>query len=171
MLNPGTNTVERRVAVGAVPVDFAVHPVTGDVWVLNGGDMSISIVHPDNQVETVPLSGYGERSPSNRPNNILLDPERNQFYITDAYNKVFVYNLATRKEIKQIVTGPALVGPRVMAIIGGELHVVTTNADQTQGGVGGASVVVVNREALTVTRSIYGLGFFPNAIVAYPEPQ
>lgn len=158
VLHPETRVVERTVAVGSVPVDFAVHKTTGVVYVINGGDRSLSLVHPDNRVETYPLSGYTDRD-NQRPTAILLDDDRGRFYVADGYRYLVVYDLATRTEVKRIQITPDY-GPIYMARVGDDLWVTNANAR-------GGSVHVVNRDSLTVTRVIGGLGVGPSGIVEF----
>ncbi len=160
VFHPTTLALEHTVAVGSVPVDFAVHKTSGDVYVINGGDKSLSIVKSgSNRAETYPLAGYDERD-NQRPTNIVLDEAKNRFYISDGYRNVFVYNLATRQEVKRIPISPEY-GPLDLALVGNELWV--TNAHY-QGG----SVSVINGD--TVTRVITGMNSFPKGIVEFGSP-
>ncbi|TXH03363.1 MAG: hypothetical protein E6R05_03215 [Candidatus Moraniibacteriota bacterium] len=158
VLNSETRAVERTVAVGSVPVDFAVHKTTGIVYVINGGDRSLSLVYPDNRVETYPLAGYTDRD-NQRPTAILLDEDKGRFYVADGYRYVVVYDLASRAEIKRIQIAPDY-GPIYLARVGDDLWV--TNAHY-QGG----SVQVINRDSLTVTRVISGMGVGPSGIAEF----
>ena len=158
VLNSETRAVERTVAVGSVPVDFAVHKTTGVVYVINGGDRSLSLVYPDNRVETYPLAGYTDRD-NQRPTAILLDEDKGRFYVADGYRYVVVYDLASRAEIKRIQIAPDY-GPIYLARVGDDLWV--TNA-YYQGG----SVQVINRDLLTITRVISGMGVGPSGIAEF----
>jgi DNA-binding beta-propeller fold protein YncE len=154
VLSPTTLALERKVAVGSVPVDFAVHPTSGDVWVLNGGDKSLSVVHPNGAVETQVLSGFNE-NPYQRPTNIVLDIAKNQVYITDGYQNLIVYDLATRREVRRIPLGTIYSSPRGMVIRGDELYVVIANR---------GSVMKVNRDTFAVSTFTTGLGVYPGML-------
>ena len=154
MLNRTTLALERKVKVGSVPVDFAVHPTSGDVWVLNGGDKSLSVVHPNGNVETTPMSGLNE-SPYQRPTSILLDVGRNRAYITDWYQNVLVYDLTTRREVRRISLGTIGSSPRTMLLRGSDLYVVLTNR---------GTVMKVNVDTFAVTTFTTSLGAFPGSL-------
>lgn len=153
VLNPTTFALERKVAVGSVPVDFAVHP-SGDIWVLNGGDKSLSVVHPNGTVDTQVLSGFNE-NPYQRPTNIILDVAKNHVYITDGYQNLVVYDLTTRREVRRIPLGTIYSSPRGMVIRGDELYVVIANR---------GSVMKVNRDTFTVSTFTTGLGAYPGML-------
>ncbi len=154
VLNPTTLALERKVAVGSVPVDFAVHPTSGDVWVLNGGDKSLSVVHPNGAVETQVLTGFSE-NPYQRPTNIVLDIAKNHVYITDGYQNLVVYDLTTRREMRRIPLGTTYSSPRGMVIRGDELYVVIANR---------GSVMKVNRDTFAVSTFTTGLGVYPGML-------
>lgn len=165
VLNPTTFALERKVPVGSVPVDFAVHPASGDVWVINGGDRSLSIVRPSDRraedVETIPLVGYDTRG-NQRPSGIVMDVAKNQVYITDGYRTVFVYDLRTRTEKAQIAISPTH-GPGNIALVGDKLYVSNLHYE-------GGLLMTINRDTLAVTRTVPGLGLMPNSVVLFPSP-
>lgn len=153
VLDPATLALELKVKVGSVPVDFAVHP-SGDVWVLNGGDKSLSVVHPNGTVETQVLGGFNE-NPYQRPTNIVLDSAKNHVYITDGYQNLVVYDLTTRREVRRIPLGTIYSSPRGMVIRGDDLFVVLANR---------SSVMKVNRDTFAVSTFTTGLGVYPGML-------
>jgi DNA-binding beta-propeller fold protein YncE len=154
VLNPTTFALERKVKVGSVPVDFAVHPTSGDVWVINGGDKSLSVVHPNGNVETMPMSGLSE-SAYQRPTNIVMNTGKGQVYITDGYQNLIVYDMATRREVRRIPLGTVGSSPRTMLLRGLDLYVVLTNR---------GTVMKVNVDTFEVTTFATSLGVFPGVL-------
>ncbi len=157
VLDPATFALVRKVSVGSVPVDFVVHPTSGDGWVLNGGDKTISVVRSNNQVETFTPAGYTNEA--QRPTAIALDVAKGHAYVADSYNTVFTYDVATRKEVWRLVIGSAFTSPQFIGVYNGEIW--TSNA-----GNGASSMSVINPDTFAF-RTITGFGYYPGPITPF----
>ena len=153
-LHPTSYAVEQTYAVGSVPTAFRVHDVTGQVWVANAGDKTISIVNPTSgQVETM---GLGFTRTQQRPEGLLLDLARNRVFVTDGESKVYVYDLSTRREVAQFTLGVGTTVPKQLAILGNELWVTCANG----------TVVAINLDTLAITRTLI-VGNSPVGLTSY----
>lgn len=155
-LDPVSHTVAKTYAVGSVPVEFDVDPGNGDVWVVNAGDKTVSIVHPSTgQVETWTPPAPRFADSSQRPWGIVLDPDKDRVYITDSASLVVVYELSTRRELTLVNLGLGTFPGRLM-IRGDELWIACN----------GGMIAIVDRDTLVVDKMI-AVGAYPNAFASY----
>lgn len=90
--------------VGSVPQGIDRDPTTGDLYVVNSGDRTLSIIRAvSGEVQTFSLAssfvGY------QRPMRIKIDQARKRFYVTDYLGAVIAFNLADRREVARAPVG------------------------------------------------------------------
>lgn len=128
------------IQVGSVPQGIDRDPVTGDVYVTNGGDGTISVIsHATGQVEKVLLPTF---TGFQRPIGIKVDRSRGKIYVTDYVGAVVVLDLVTRQEVARVPVGSR---PVDMVPVGNLLYVACRR---------GTSVFVIDLDTLKVTRTI-----------------
>lgn len=92
--------VVEKIKVGSDPVAMTYDKGTGDVFVVNNSSGTISRIAPDYQVKTVDLHSpaYYESSPMSL---FYLNVEKKLFIINSSIAKLFVYDVASDKVIKE----------------------------------------------------------------------
>jgi YVTN family beta-propeller protein len=86
------------IKVGTLPWGICVNPRTGDVYVLNMWDKSVSIIKGNSVVATVPLDGYLD-------NGLAVTPDGSRLFVADHCSKVYVIDTANYTVLTTINTG------------------------------------------------------------------
>lgn len=161
VLNSETLSLERIIPTGSVPVDFSINRLTGEVFVLNGGDRTVTVYDPRNgAVETIALPGYSGLY--DRPTGIVVNGAGGYFAVTDSKENLVVYSLANHQEVKRVPAGQ-LAGR--VALIRDRLYVTSLDPSDAFG-----FLTEIDADTLVVTRVLGGLGRYPFAIVGVPGP-
>ena len=77
MINPTTNTVTATIPVGSDPQGVAVSPETGDVYVTNFGDGTVSVINPATNTVTATIPD------STNVFGVAVSPETGDVYVTN----------------------------------------------------------------------------------------
>lgn len=149
-----TYQVTNRFQVGSVPQGIDRDSATGDLYVVNSGDRSLSVIDRNGRVTTVSLAAAF--TGMQRPMRIKIDQSRKKFYVTDYLGSVVVFDLATRREVNRLPTG---VLPIDLAMSADSLYVVSMDGKVTE----------ITLDTPTVRRTFSGLGWNSYAIDLYTK--
>src|SRR5579862_3343421 len=95
----GAQTVAATVAVGTQPFAVAVNPVTNQIYVVNYGGNSVTVI--DGATNTTTTLAVGSN-----PVGVAVNPITNQIYVTNYYSSsVTVINGATNTVITTVSVG------------------------------------------------------------------
>jgi YVTN family beta-propeller protein len=113
--------VEALLRVGGTPVDLAMKPDGGEVFVCNGEAQTISVVSPySNEVDQSFLSG-------DQPVRALVSADNATLYVSNAAsNSVAVFDAPTRKLITTVPVGSR---PGALALTPAENMLLVADAD------------------------------------------
>lgn len=164
-IDAATKEVTGRFAVGSVPQDIARDPVTGDLYVVNTGDRSLSIIaYGSRQVRTALLATF---TGLEQPRRIIIDRPRGRFYVSDdvgdfvEMGRVVVYSLPKASDpstIELVARVPVRRMPIGMTPVKNLLYVTSSWE---------GSVDVVDLDKLSVVQTITGVGTGPEGVAAY----
>lgn len=149
-----TYQVTNRFQVGSVPQGIDRDPATGDLYVVNSGDRSLSVITRNGRVTTVSLATAF--TGMQRPMRIKVDQPRKKFYVTDYLGGVVVFDLVTRREVTRLPVG---VLPVDLTMSTDSLYVVAMSGTVTE----------IALSTLTVRRTFGGLGWNSYAIDLYDK--
>lgn len=139
------NNKTRMWNVGSAPQGIDRDLTTGDLYVVNAGDRSLSIIRANGGgIETFSLAS--SFTGFQRPMRIKIDQARKRFYVTDYLGAVIAFSLADRRELARASVGVLTID--LAYTLSGKLAVTSMEG----------TVVVIDPDTFTEVKRFVGAG-------------